>query len=325
MTGSPDVLVIGAGVSGLTTAASLAAAGHRVRIWTDALPHRTTSAAAGAMWGPYLAEPVNRVLEWSRTSLDRFEALAQEPATGVRIVPGVEASRGPTEPPPWSHLLPGFRRCRIDELPEGFVEGFRFSVPIVDMPMYLGYLEGRFRSVGGEIEMRTITSLSQAVGEAPVVVNCTGIGARLVVPDEDLRPIRGQLVVVANPGVDEFFSEETGLCPNLMHIYPQASTVVLGGVAEDGSWDLEPDPRTARAIVERCSAVEPRLEGSTILAHRVGLRPTRPRIRCEEAATHQDGLRIVHNYGHGGAGVTLSWGCAEEVVRIVDETSEGIQ
>src|ERR1700716_1065576 len=96
-----DALVVGAGVSGLTTAVSLAEAGLRVRIWTAEPPSRTTSAAAGAMWGPFLVEPVDRVMEWSRRTLDEFEHLAQDPATGVRMVTGIEASRQRAEPPAW--------------------------------------------------------------------------------------------------------------------------------------------------------------------------------------------------------------------------------
>lgn len=316
-----DALVIGAGVSGLTTALSLTQAGLRVRIWTAEPPSRTTSAAAGAMWGPYLVEPVDKVMEWSRRTLAELERLAEDATTGVRMVGGIEASRQRAEPPVWSRLLPKFRRCGTEELPDGFIEGFRYTVPLVDMSVYLGYLAKRFQSTGGEIETRTITSLPQAAAEAPLVVNCTGVRARFVVPDEDVRPIRGQLVVVANPGIDEFFSEDTGQSPDLMHIYPQGSTVVLGGTAEEANWNLQPDPDIAREILARCVEVEPRLEGAEIIDHRVGLRPTRAKVRCEEERLAGSSTRIVHNYGHGGAGVTLSWGCADEVVRMVASTT----
>jgi D-amino-acid oxidase len=309
-----DALVVGSGVSGLTTAVSLREAGFEVRIWTAEPPARTTSAAAGAIWDPYLPESGDRVLEWSRRTLRELQLLAADPATGVRMVTGIEASRQPVEPPTWAHLVPGFRRCVGDELPDGFADGFHYTAPLVDMPVYLDYLVKRFQSMGGVIERRRISSLAEATAEAPLVVNCTGIGARSVVPDEELRPIRGQLVVVANPGIDEFFWEETGSSPALTYIFPHGPTVVLGGTAEDGSWELEPSLDTAHAILARCAGVDTRLRGATILAHRVGLRPTRSTVRCEEELRPESGVRLVHNYGHGGAGVTLSWGCASEIV-----------
>jgi D-amino-acid oxidase len=86
--------------------------------------------------------------------------------------------------------------------------------------------------------------------------------------------------------------------------------MILGGVAQPGEWNREPNPATAAAIVARCVEVEPRIRDARIIGHRVGLRPTRPYIRVEEQQL--GGARVIHNYGHGGAGVTLSWGCAIE-------------
>ena len=63
--------------------------------------------------------------------------------------------------------------------------------------------------------------------------------------------------------------------------------------------------------MERCALVAPRLKGARILGHRGGLRPVRPLVRLETERIGES--RVVHNYGHGGAGVTLSWGCAAEI------------
>ncbi len=309
-----DALVIGAGVSGLTTAICLAEAGLRVRIWTAEPPQATTSVAAGAMWGPYLVEPMDRVRLWSDRTLDELGKLAADPETGVHLVAGVEASRTEVDPPDWGDRLDGFRMCGVSELPEGFVTGWRFTVPAVDMPVYLGYLERRLVTAGGCVEIRRLGSLGEAVGVAPVVVDCAGIGAHDLVPDPDLLPIRGQLVVIENPGITEFFSEDTGLSPDLLHFCPHGETLVLGGTAQPGAWSREPDPVIAAAIVDRCVKVEPRLRNARIIGHRVGLRPTRPQVRLETLTV--DRTRLIHNYGHGGAGVTLSWGCAQEVLAL---------
>jgi D-amino-acid oxidase len=308
---SLDVLVVGAGVAGLTTAVCLAEAGQRVRIRTAVPPEDTTSAVAGALWEPYLVEAGGRVWGWCRTTLDALRALATEPGTGVRLVSGVEASRTPVDLPDWGDLV-GLERWH--DLPAGYVAGWRFTAPMVDMPVYLGYLLGRFRAAGGDIEVRPVRSFAEAAEHADVVVNCAGMAARELVPDPELVPVRGQVVVVENPGIAEFFaSTDTG---ELLYILPHPDRVILGGVAEPGAWSLDPDPDTARRILARCTAVEPRLAGARVLADRAGLRPVRPTIRVDSERL-PGGATLLHKYGHGGAGITVSWGCARDVAALV--------
>ncbi len=129
------------------------------------------------------------------------------------------------------------------------------------------------------------------------------------------RPHTGQLAVVSNPGIDKFFSEDTGSSPDLAHYLPHDGTVIVGGVAVRGDWAREPDPAVAEAILARCAEIEPLLRGAEVLEHRVGLRPTRPQIRVE--AEGPGDTFLIHNYGHGGAGVSLSWGCAAEIRELV--------
>src|SRR5947209_4092870 len=138
-----DVLVIGAGVVGLTTAISLAEAGLSVRIRTAALPAQTTSVAAGAVWGAVKVGPPDRVMEWGRVGLEVLSKLAAEPGTGVRLAAGREVSRAPFEPYHWMRLLPDLRPCEPSELPDGFSDGWFYTAPLVTMPVYLEYLRAR--------------------------------------------------------------------------------------------------------------------------------------------------------------------------------------
>ncbi|MGW6389700.1 FAD-dependent oxidoreductase [Streptomyces sp. NPDC055103] len=314
MTAGERVVVVGAGVAGLTTAVVLAEAGASVHVIAEQVPG-VTSLAAGAMWGPYLVEPKDKVDHWGQRSLEVFRELADDPGTGVRLTSGIEASRTAEAPPDWATTLPSFRPCESAELPTGFTAGYRFTVPLIDMPAYLGYLLRRLDAAGGTVERRRLDSITDA-GPAPVIVNCAGLGAKDLAPDPDLRPIRGQHVVVINPGLTEFFSEDTGLSPDLLCFYPHGDTVVLGGTAIDGEGDVAPDEKAAAGILARCTEVEPRLAGARVLEHRIGARPTRAAVRVESERQDGDNL-IVHNYGHGGAGVTLSWGCAEEAANLL--------
>jgi len=309
-----DVLVIGAGVCGLTSAICLAEAGLSVTVRAARPPLETTSVAAGAVWGPHLVETSERVSRWGRAGLETLAELAGQPDAGIRLTSGGEVRRDPVPLPGWGSLLPDFRPWLPPERPAGYATGWRYTAPVVDMPVYLGYLAGRLAGSGGTVTAGTFGSLAEAAPLAPVVVNCSGAGARDLVPDPAVRPVRGQAVIVANPGIEEFF---VGPGPgdggvDLVYMFPHRDTVLLGGTEQDGNTSLVPDRETSRHILAGCAAVEPRLAGATILDERVGLRPFRPEIRFGAEPSGSGGL-LMHNYGHGGAGVTLSWGCAQDL------------
>ena len=130
-------------------------------------------------------------------------------------------------------------------------------------------------------------------------------------PDPLVTPLRGQVVVARNPGIEEFFRHPSD-GPESTYVFPHGDVVLLGGTAEEGAWDLAPRPSATQRIMRDCAAVLPALRGAQIVAERVGLRPYRPDVRLE-AEDLGDGRVLWHNYGHGGAGVTLAWGCAREL------------
>ncbi|WP_020579908.1 FAD-dependent oxidoreductase [Actinopolymorpha alba] len=314
MTHADPILVVGGGVIGLTTAVVLAESGFPVVVKTAEPPEHSTSAVAGALWGPWMVDPRDRVLPWAKQTLDILTDLAEEASTGVRIASGIEVSTTYHEPPEWARLLSDRRACRPDELPPGYCYGTFYSAPLLDMPEYLSYLTTRLKRAGGRLDIARITSL-RAADNAQVIVNCTGIGARELVPDPDLYPVRGYHVAVTNPGLTNFIEADTGDDSEFIAIYPHRDHVLLGGTAEKDVWERDPDPGIAHRILARCRSIDPRLADAQVIGHRVGLRPTRQDIQLE--AEELPVGWIIHNYGHGGAGVSLSWGCARTVADIV--------
>jgi D-amino-acid oxidase len=314
-----EVIVVGAGVSGLTTTLVLRRAGFPVRLFARDLPADTTSCNAGAIWGPHMVEHP-RLKGWADASLRELSRLAEDTAsTGVRLVPGVEASRVWTEQPQWMENLDQVDKANPDEMPKGWAVGWRYTAPIVDMPVYLDYLLGELARHGVRLERRSITSAQELASLGGIVVNCTGLASQDLLNDQALEPIRGDLVRVANPGVDEFFAEHTTEPVDQTYILPQGRWLLLGGTAFAGETldvaDPERDAEIARGILARCAEVEPRLAGVEIVEHRKGLRPSRTEVRVEAEPTPRS--TVIHNYGHGGGGITLSWGCAEEVLELV--------
>lgn len=309
------VLVIGAGVMGLTTGIVLAEAGWPVRVRTSEPPSATASSAAAAMWGPALLEPREHVVEWARRTHAELLDLADDPETGVHLTDGRITARFDLSVglPREAELVPNLRRCTPNELPAPFLSGYHGTFPLVDMPRYLDYLVQRFRAAGGELLRSEVPMLADAAAESDRVVNCAGIGARMF-GDPSVVPVWGQHVVVENPGVDEFLLElarET----EFVSIMPHADRVVLGGIAAEHEWSTAPNHQLSERIMTRCAGVEPRLNGLRPLETRVGLRPARSRVRVE--AEEYAGARIVHNYGHGGSGISLSWGCSYAAAELV--------
>ncbi|MFE3517923.1 FAD-dependent oxidoreductase [Streptomyces sp. NPDC059166] len=304
-----DVIVVGGGVSGLTTALLLAERGLRVRVWSRDPAGSTTSAVAGALWWPYRIEPEPLVGEWALETLGVYEELSADPdSTGVRMVTGLHGGERLAALGAWAGGLRGAREE---------AGGLRVTLPLIDMPAHLRWLEDRLAAAGGEVERRVVGGFAEAAREAPVVVNCAGLGARELVPDPGVRPVRGQLVVVENPGVEEWFTRADPASSATTYFFPQPYGLVLGGTAEADDSRTGPDPRTAREIVARCAEVRPEIAGARVIGHRVGLRPSRDagvRIEAEEMA---GGALLVHNYGHGGAGVTVAHGCARAAARLV--------
>jgi D-amino-acid oxidase len=296
---SGRVAVVGAGAVGLTTAVVLRSRGVEADVVARDPPEATTSAVAAALWYPYRALPADRVTAWSAATYAELAALADVPGSGVRMLEGTEALDPGTPDPWWRGAVPDLRRA---------ADGLRFAAPVVDMSVHLPWLVDRLRAAGGRVEQRTVASLDDL--DADAVVNCAGLGARELAGDDSVTAVRGQVVRVAAPEVTEWLVDQRDP-EDLVYVVPRERDVVLGGTAHEGNEDREPDPATTDAIRARCAERVPAVRDAPIVSVAVGLRPARPSVRLE-----RDG-RVVHCYGHGGAGVTLAFGCAVELAALL--------
>jgi D-amino-acid oxidase len=293
------VVVVGAGVVGLTTAVCLREAGMAADVVAREAPEDTTSAVAAALWYPYRALPVERVTAWSAATYAELERLAGVAGGGVRMRAGLELLAADAPDPWWRPAVADLRRTST---------GLRFTAPVVDMSVHLPCLVERLRAQGGAIESRTVGSLDDI--EADAVVNCAGLGARELAGDGTLTAVRGQVVRVAAPAVTHWFLDQSDR-ERLVYVVPRERDVVLGGTAQEGVEERTPDPATTEAIRARCARHVPAVRDAPVLDVAVGLRPARPAVRLEAEG------RVVHCYGHGGAGVTLAWGSALEVAALL--------
>jgi D-amino-acid oxidase len=309
-------LVVGAGVLGLTCAVRLAESGHDVHVLARDLPLETTSAVAAAWWYPYRAAPLDRVAAWAARSYDVFDELSKRSESGVVMRRSTEVHRASQPDPWWADAVPALDR--LGEPPDGYVDGWSFVAPVVEMPVYLRQLAARLAAAGGTLTRMALGGLPAAADA--VVVNCAGLANRFLVGDTSLYPVRGQVVRVRQVGIDRVWLDASG--GGVTYVVPRSEDVVVGGSDDVDQWDLRPDPELAEGILRRASRLVPELADADVLGHRVGLRPCREAVRLEVERRAGAGP-VVHCYGHGGAGVTLSWGCADEVAHLVEELSGG--
>lgn len=300
------VTIVGAGVIGLTTALVFEEAGHEVRILARERGLEATSGAAGAIWLPVRITPGGREFDWALESYRTLkEIAASTPGAGVDILRACEVVEG-SERPWWADAVDGLELTDIRETYRRAESAWTFLSPRVEPALYLPWLEGRVRA---PIERVEVADLSDVRGD--LVVNCTGLGARRLCDDHELTGVFGQTVIV-EPGtldMNLFIGDERDQ-DAIFYAIPRRNEVVLGGCRTPVEGDDVPPPglELREAILRRCR--EGGYEPGRVIRERCGLRPVRERVRVEREG------RVVHNYGHGGAGYTLSWGCAREALRL---------
>lgn len=310
----PHVLVLGAGIIGLTTARTLQDEGYDVEIWASDTLKNTCSSVAAAFWYPYVIQPEEAVLDWGISTLEKFKSMEQDTDSGIckRQINALFTEATPD--PVWATEIPSFARLSKDQLPDSHCDGFCFESVSIEMPTFLPYITRQFRENGGTLTERTLEDLAEALDAADIVINCTGLGAKQLCNDEDLTPVRGQVVVTKKGDLDCMYSD----CKNMVYMVPFEGNCVLGGTAQMGDDDMEPREEDKADILAKCSATLPEVADWEVIEQRVGLRPARSSVRLEQEET-SSGKLLIHNYGHGGAGVTLSYGCAASVAKMVEE------
>ena len=301
-----DITVIGAGVIGLTVARGLEQRGHAVQVIGAARPEATTSAIAGAVWFPYQAGESPQVAAWALRTRAALLALADPPATGVDRLTFYECTDDATRPW-WADASAVLDRAPVVGAPAAW----RFTAPRVEPARFLPWLEGQ---LARPIAIEAVRDLQAVPGDRVIV--CAGLGARALVGDGGVGAVLGQVVVV-EPGTiprDVSVTDDRG--PALFYSIPRRAEVALGGLARPYDADLPapaPDPAITARILEQCRALG--WEPGAVRAVRTGLRPVRavPRL-----ARDADDPRVIHAYGHGGAGYTLCLAVAEDVAALVE-------
>lgn len=327
------VVVIGAGAIGLSTAVQIQELdpSANVTIIADKFERDTVSDGAAGLFRPTVdyipGVPRHLLKKWSQDSWSFYSELAhseEADETGVGIVSGYQMfTRGQEEKDPLHReiiyhsrdlqdkdfdIFPGTRKCS---------SGFFSTTLIVESRWFLPWLMKRFMRNGGTVEKRTVQSLEELSGKYDVIVNCSGARAKELTNDDKLQPIRGQMIRVKAPWIKHFLYVDHNCW-----IIPGKETVTIGGTRQVGDMRDEISAHDSRDVWERACTYMPSLRGAKWQWEWVGMRPVREPIRIERERLQfgNKTVTVVHNYGHGGNGISLAWGCGKQAARLVHET-----
>jgi len=304
--------VLGAGVVGVTTATELQAEfpTASITIIADKFNKDTTSEIAAGIFrpSPSFAGPTTEITsQWIRDSYDYYDALRrseQAPRAGVSQVSGyIFSSIDPSLVQ--NHFLEGivplYRRTTEEELklcPGNWKYGSFFTTLVTECTKYLPWSLERFKQAGGQVVEKTVTKLQDLENNFDIVMNWV--------------PIRGQVVKVHAPWIKTFFYAE-----NDTYVIPRSDGVILGGCRHYESNDVSISRHDSAAIKERCFKLIPSLQRARILKEFAGLRPHRSIVRVEPEMLGK--LKVVHNYGHGGYGITAAPGTSKHAVKLMQQ------
>jgi D-amino-acid oxidase len=342
---SKKVCVVGSGIIGLGSALHFLRNGHRVTIVSSPTHFMPTSPVSAAFWFPYacslsveqeiaLAEPTYRFLKECMLSRDSGISIRKGRAYFDETVEPAE-----TTTPWWAEMDTNFRQLASNEIPPSLREnqsvgpiigGWYFEVPVIHIPTFLSWLQREVEALGGEVKEHRVASFNEIDASYDWIVNCAGGWATHLTSDPVLVGYQGTVIdLPGEPLGDELLFLEKGKSSNLpTYIVPQGLRTILGGtfkpITQPGeAWQTGSDGATqqwvgteddVRGIIERCQIVSgkavPLTPGSSWKS-KAGLRPVRsdspPRIEMDSNSPRV----IVHNYGHGGSGVTFFWGSAQ--------------
>ncbi|CAD5124406.1 DgyrCDS12690 [Dimorphilus gyrociliatus] len=320
------ICIVGAGVIGLSTGLCiknlLPAA--RLTIIADTFNPDTTSDVAGGVWEPhFVTYPDKQELsKWQKTTFNYIFDLSVRPNAheyGAFMCPSLILESDKVEKPDWSDIVVGFNILSKDEIKRRtgveYETGWTFNTLVLEGSKYLPYLTNELRKQGVNFEKRKLNSLEELTNY-DVIVHCTGYGARKLVGDDNVVGYSGQVIKVDALHMKYFITSPTA------YVIPRSDGLIMGGTLIEGDESRIPDEQHTKMIYEDCCKLLPQLHGCKILKVLKGIRPYRKngvRLEKEVKIIGSKKLNIVHNYGHGGNGVTLHWGCALRAASLVKE------
>jgi D-amino-acid oxidase len=306
------ITIVGAGISGLATAYVLGKQNHTIEINAKNFTPNITSDRAAAFWFPYHIRNDARGIHWCKRSYEVYKKLSEDSSRGVSMHKLLKVVRQGVQEVEmtWFSFMPegSWRILEQHEIPKGYAVGYDALVPLIETQIFLPWLMNELRQMNITMAEREIKSFDEITG-ADMIINCSALGARQLCNDKELIPVRGQVGLLSPKNDFSIFLDNE--LP--LYIVPRKDAIIIGGTYEAGITNDATEAATINRLFDNAYKVFPELKAQKIIGSWAGLRPYRPLVRVEREG------KIIHNYGHGGSGFTLAWGCAEEAALLTEE------
>ncbi len=311
---SKRIAIIGAGISGLSCAYFLSKKDYNITVFAKDFSPNITSNRAAAFWFPYHIRNDKRGINWCRRSYAFYEKLAEDKSTGISMKRLIKVLREGIveEEPVWVEFTPP-DACKIipqEELEPGIFKAYDVLVPLIETQLFLPYLQNMLVEKNVVFKQKIINGFNE-LSSFDIIINCSALGARELCNDKTVIPVRGQVALI------ETDTSRLIYLDNEMPLYivPRKDAMIVGGTYEENVFEEKTEPATIERILNTAYKTFPELRQQKVIGDWAGVRPYRSEVRVE----HQAGTNIIHNYGHGGSGFTLAFGCAEEVVHLTEK------
>lgn len=310
-----QVAVIGSGVIGLHTALEATNRGSQVTIYHTGDLWSTCSAKSAASFKPHEVVYDETVHFMVKHGWDVFDFLSKDTDAGVRLHTHWEASSARKDPPRYLEVMQGFKEFVFPNVPGGYAYGWRYETFFIDMSVHLPWLEKLLRKSGVNFVPVSASRFNRLDDltflEEEIIFNCTGLGAGKLCDDPSVYPIKGQVVLIG-PIADMDWS----ISADGFYIYPRKNDTVLGGTTEHHIDSDTNDAAVTQVLLRANKRIRQTLSLGDVLELRCGLRPYREfGVRLEKET--RNSKTIIHNYGHGGSGVTLAPGSSKMAVDLI--------
>ncbi|CEF64671.1 D-amino-acid oxidase [Strongyloides ratti] len=322
---SKNIAIIGEGVIGVSSALAINQKfpHYKITIFHDRPFDKTCSFGPAGLFRLDKEElkPLAKVTFERMAFLEKTEG----PKTGIKLLSGHiqsdDKERLTLQEKNMSDIVYNFRWLTDRERQSLFIDPLNFCIHYTayasEGKKYVPWMKEILQKNGIQFIRKEIKNVNEIGKDYDIVINCGGLnGGKISGDDDTVYPIRGVVLEL-----DSIWHKHFNYKDFVNFTIPMSNSVALGTVKQDHRYDTKITDDDRKEIWDNYLKIHPTMKEAKILNEWCHLRPERKSLRLESEIRKLDNDKkylLIHNYGHGGNGFTLHWGCALKVVEFIE-------